>query len=143
MPSARDYEELRKLINNRRIELRLRMTDVDVDAELQSGYFAKLMCGLRNLGPKSLGKVLGALGVEIVLMPISLADERRRDDYLAKRLAEMGTKGGRITRSRYTIPEWSKFCRRAAIARWEKEGKAKSVRKHNKVSDAGQQQNKP
>jgi hypothetical protein len=66
---ARNYAELRKLVDARRIELRMRMLDVDFDAKLQDGYFAKLMCGTRNFGPVSLGAVLAALGVDICLVP--------------------------------------------------------------------------
>ena len=66
---ARDYAELRKLVDERRKELRMKMWEVDVDAELQDGYFAKIICGLRNFGPDTLGKILAALDVEIVLMP--------------------------------------------------------------------------
>jgi hypothetical protein len=60
---------LRRVFDERRVELGLRMMDVDLHAELQDGYFAKLMCGLRNFGPVSLPKVLAALGLEICLMP--------------------------------------------------------------------------
>jgi hypothetical protein len=62
---AGNYDELRKLIDARRIALQLRMLDVDVDANLPDGYFAKLICGMRNFGPKSLGRVLTVLGVDI------------------------------------------------------------------------------
>jgi hypothetical protein len=66
---ARDYEGLRGLIDARRIELGLRMLDVDVDAGLPDGYFAKLICGKRGFGEKSLGAVLAVLGVELHLGP--------------------------------------------------------------------------
>jgi hypothetical protein len=66
---ARDYAQFRHLIDARRIELGLRMLDVDVDARLPDGYFAKLICGKRGFGEKSLGAVLAVLGVELLLAP--------------------------------------------------------------------------
>jgi hypothetical protein len=71
MMTASNYDELRKLINARRIELRMTMLDVDGEANLQDGYFAKLICGARNFGPMSLGAVLAVLDVDIVLVPRS------------------------------------------------------------------------
>ena len=127
---ARDYAELRKLVDERRKELRMKMWEVDVDAELQDGYFAKIICGLRNFGPDTLGKILAALDVEIVLMPRYSAPSAESKYSLPERLRRIGSKGGRIARSRYTDVEWSKHCRHAALARWRKAGKAKPVRKH-------------
>jgi hypothetical protein len=69
--SARSYEDLRNLVDARRISLGLRMLDVDVDAGLQEGYFAKLICGKRGFGPVSLGRVLRALNAELHLVPRS------------------------------------------------------------------------
>jgi hypothetical protein len=68
MNRARNYAQLRKAIDARRIELGLRMRDVDVDAKIADGYFATLMCGTRNFGPKSLGAVLRALSAEILIV---------------------------------------------------------------------------
>jgi hypothetical protein len=65
---ARDYEQLKNLIDARRIERGLTMRDLDVDAELADGYYSKLVAGMRNFGPKSLGAVLAALGVELHLV---------------------------------------------------------------------------
>jgi hypothetical protein len=56
---ARDYEGLRKAIDARRIELRMKLLDLDHDAGLQNGYAAKLVCGMRNFGPLTLGPILG------------------------------------------------------------------------------------
>ena len=106
------------------------MWEVDSDAELQDGYFAKIICGLRNFGPDTLGKILTALDAEIVLMPRFSAPSADAKFSLGARLHRIGSKGGRVARSRYTAAEWSKHCRLAARARWAKAGKAKPVRKH-------------
>jgi hypothetical protein len=74
--SARDYDGLRTLINARRIELRMKLLDLDHDARLQNGYAAKLVCGMRNFGPLTLGPILDALGVDIVLIPRSVGGHR-------------------------------------------------------------------
>ena len=127
---ARNYAELRKLVDERRKELRMKMWEVDSDAELQDGYFAKIICGLRNFGPDTFGKILTALDAEIVLMPRPSAPSADAKYSLPARLHRIGSKGGRVARSRYTAAEWSKHCRHAARARWHKAGRAKPVRKH-------------
>jgi hypothetical protein len=67
--SACNLDKLRVLIDARRVELGLPMLAVDFAAGLPDGYYAKLMCGMKNFGPRSLSPILAALGVEIVLMP--------------------------------------------------------------------------
>ena len=133
--AARTYAELRKLVDQRRQQLRLKMWEVDVDAGLQDGYFAKIICGLRNFGPDTLGKILEALDVEIVLMPRLSAPSADAKYSLPARLHRIGSKGGRIARSRYTAAEWSKHCRHAARARWAKAGRAKPIRQHGATAD--------
>jgi hypothetical protein len=87
---ASNLDGLRKLIDARRVELQLTMLDVDIDAELQDGYFAKLMCGMRNFGPKSLDAVLTALRVDICLTPRpGGSDERPRGSSAAKANREL------------------------------------------------------
>jgi hypothetical protein len=60
--SARDYEGLRRLIDACRVERRMKMLDLDTDAGLQSGYFAKQARGMRNFGPQTLGPNFGCSG---------------------------------------------------------------------------------
>lgn len=69
----RTYPELRAAIDARRKMLSLTMADLDHRSGVQPGYSAKLICGLRHFGPMSLEVLLGALGVDLVLI------ERRRD----------------------------------------------------------------
>jgi hypothetical protein len=65
---VQSYSELRSAFAVRQRELGLTHLEVDDIAGLQTGYFSKLQCGLKNFGPMSLDAVLGALGVEIVLV---------------------------------------------------------------------------
>src|ERR1017187_9836107 len=82
----RDYDQLRTAINDRRIALRMKCLDVDVDAELQSGYYAKIICGLRNFGPANLAGILRALGVELQLI--------NRPDGAVPRIVELPIRTG-------------------------------------------------
>jgi transcriptional regulator with XRE-family HTH domain len=65
---VQSYSDLRSAVAMRRHELGLTQLEVDDIAGLQSGYLSKLECGLKNFGPMSLDAVLGALGLEIVLV---------------------------------------------------------------------------
>jgi hypothetical protein len=123
--SARDYSELRALIDARRVELRMRHLDLDHDAGLQSGYSGKIFCGMKNFGPLTLGPILDALDVDIVLMPRQAGSEVKPQENVLQfahitRLQNYSTLGGRMRRASMTNPEWSKFCRKAAKARWAK-----------------------
>jgi hypothetical protein len=123
--SAIDYDGLRALINARRVELRMRHLDLDHDAGLQSGYSGKIFCGMKNFGPLTLGPILDALDVEIVLQPRSAGSEVKLQENVLRfahvtRLKNYSTLGGRMRRAQMTDAEWSKFCRKAAKARWAK-----------------------
>jgi hypothetical protein len=65
---ATDYASLRSAIIARRHALGLTQADVDYIAGLQDGYCGKLECGVKNFGPLSLGLVLQALGLELVVV---------------------------------------------------------------------------
>jgi hypothetical protein len=67
VPPPRD--QLRQAIEQIRIARRVTMLDMDADAGLQDGYFAKCICGTRRLSDGTLDKVLKALGVKILLVP--------------------------------------------------------------------------
>jgi hypothetical protein len=84
--TIRDYDQLRAAINDRRIALRMKCLDVDVDAELQSGYYAKINCKMRNFGPANLEGILRALNVELRLV--------ERPDDTAPRIVELPKKTG-------------------------------------------------
>ena len=63
-----EYAHLRQLIAERRRELGLRQLEVDDLAGVQSGYTGKIECGLRSMGDMSMGALLGALGLHLVVM---------------------------------------------------------------------------
>ena len=133
--SARDYGELRALIDARRIELRMKLLDLDHDAGLQNGYAAKLVCGMRNFGPLTLGPILDALGVDIVLQPRQAGSETKPQENVLRfahitRLKNNASLGGRMRRAQMTDAEWSKHCRKA--------GKASALKARKKAKLAAQ-----
>jgi hypothetical protein len=73
-------EKLRAMLNERRVELRMSMANVDEDAGLPPGTFAKIAAGVKNFGPGTLGPILDALDVEIALKPTGAGTEGKIDD---------------------------------------------------------------
>lgn len=69
MTVIRDYHSLVEALDDRRKELGLPMLAVDFASGCQDGYTAKLIAGRRTLGPVSLGLLLEALGVELLMRP--------------------------------------------------------------------------
>jgi hypothetical protein len=68
--TARDYAQLHAALRARAKELALSRETIDAISGLQSGYTGKLLAPvpIKGLGPASLGPILGALGVFIVLV---------------------------------------------------------------------------
>jgi hypothetical protein len=64
---VRDYAELIQYLDARRRQLGMTMVDLDYKSGLQEGYAAKLICGMKTLGPVSLPLMLQTLGLEILL----------------------------------------------------------------------------
>ena len=129
------YAELRAALKVRVSELRLTHLDVDEIAGLQGGYTGKILCGTRHLGDTSLGPLLGALGLKLVLMR-SRASHKEKDqehlgpqaDLLKKTLSDFGRKGGRARVGRQTNEERSSSARKAANSRWRAIRAAKAER---------------
>jgi hypothetical protein len=67
----RDYDRLRQAISARRRQLGLRQLEADEKSGLQSGYFGKIECGDRHLGPISLPNLLAALDADLYFAPRS------------------------------------------------------------------------
>jgi predicted transcriptional regulator len=66
---VRSYDDLRQAIATRRKSLGLAQLELDHITGLPDGYQGKIECGMRHFGALSLGLVLQALGVELVLRP--------------------------------------------------------------------------
>ena len=65
---ARTYDDLVEACRVRRKELQLAQITVDDIAGLQTGYTGKLECGDKRMGAMSLSCLLGALGLELVVV---------------------------------------------------------------------------
>jgi hypothetical protein len=94
-----DYESLVLALRRRIVELGTHMEAVGEVAGLPARYTAKVLRpnawhGSGNLGPTSLGPLLGALGLKLAVLP--------DDEALAKvidRLPPRGTKGPKLDRA--------------------------------------------
>jgi hypothetical protein len=67
----RSYDQLTQALAARRRQLGLRQLDADEKSGLQPGYFGKIECHDRCLGPLSLPMALAALDVDLYLAPRS------------------------------------------------------------------------
>lgn len=137
-PAIRNYAELKSALNERRIELKMTMLELDELAGLQQGYSGKLFsmaASSRNFGPISLGNVLKALGVELVILPTQPGKRRAfkiigvRDKLRLNRMAIYGRRGGLAAKMKATPEEWRQFCRAGQMAMIRKRQKRKSVAK--------------
>jgi hypothetical protein len=50
---ATDYDGLRRVLNDRRMMLKMSMLELDQRAGLAEGHGSKILCGARNVGPIS------------------------------------------------------------------------------------------
>lgn len=74
----RSMPELLDVIRARRDELNISHETIDSIAGLQPGYASKLLAPkpIKNLGPMSMGAVLGALGIALIAVPDQQAADR-------------------------------------------------------------------
>mgnify|MGYP001101455142 CR=1 FL=1 len=131
-----DYEGLVRAIRERRSALGLSQLALDDLAGLPSGYTAKIEAMLTNPGAKnaraigreSLPLLLGALGIELAVVPGAARHRRQAEepqgvDAIAdvkKTLSERGRKGWLRQRSRMTEKQYRRHQQKAARIRWRK-----------------------
>jgi hypothetical protein len=119
--TAIPLDPLRLAIDARRRELRLTCLDLDYEANLPSGYTSKFLCGVRNLGPGALGKVLHVLGVEIALVPEGmLASARSFSTGSHQKIRAIAAAGGKARREALSPEARSAIAQKAATTRWSK-----------------------
>ena len=68
-----EYRDLRKVMDRRRKDLGMSMEELDHRSGVASGYSAKILGGVRCLGPLSLPCLLGALRLRMTLAPVEAA----------------------------------------------------------------------
>lgn len=130
------YEGLVEIFKARRISLGLSQLALEDRAGLAGGYIGKIEGNSakqnnRAMGRESLPLILGALNVELAVVPkekhassthaeIALRGKLLTGDELKKFLEDRARKGGRIRNARMTKDERRASARHAAKARWEK-----------------------
>jgi hypothetical protein len=120
-------DQLRQAIDARRKELRLTCLDVDADAKLQDGYFAKCLCGSRRLSDGTLDRVLKALGVRLLLVPDDGQEEIRAPARILARSEHMKS-CGKLRWAKVSKEERSAVARRAVQARWDNKRREAAMR---------------
>ena len=133
---AHDYEQLHALLRRRADELCVSRITLDEVSGLQDGYCAKLLAPvpIRGLGASTLGPLLGALGLALVVVEEQAALDRVRDRLtprkyqlsLVPRRTAMGlafvkklaSDGGKKRFAALSPAELSKHQSQAAKARW-------------------------
>lgn len=88
--TATDYDQLLDLVRRRIDELQTRGETVDEVAGLPDGYTSKLLCKARGTGVVSLGPLMSALGMTMLLQVDDAYDER-----IKRRLYQTATEGSR------------------------------------------------
>jgi hypothetical protein len=137
-----DYGALVSALRARSAELNVRREVLDSVAGLQQGYSAKLLSPVpsKSLGRVSLGPVLQALGLAIVLVEDAEALARVKNRFgtperrtmrgggkhnvitirvSRRRLAMLAKRGGIARAQKLTAEQRSDAARRAAKARWQ------------------------
>jgi hypothetical protein len=131
-----DYISLHAALRERANQLNISRTTLDGLAGIPDGYASKLLAlkPVKIIGPKSLGPVLGALGVRLLLIEDEEAVRRLKHRWKPRKanavrhtfdpvtdfLRRIAILGGQA-RARLCSPdERVKIARRAAKARWRK-----------------------
>lgn len=83
----REYEELRQALCARRDQLNVTHGTLDELSGLQAGYVSKVLAPkpIKHLGPTSLGPLMGALGVTLLMVEDTAQMERIRARLLKRR----------------------------------------------------------
>lgn len=141
---AKSYDDLQPILRARADALGLSRVELDRIAGVPSGYSAKVLAEvpIRKLGPDTLGPMLGALGVKIMLVedPEALAKFTAKGDARDERYAKnaalhsdsveikfggrkfkrMQRKGGANSRKYMSKKKATRLARRANRMRWHK-----------------------
>jgi hypothetical protein len=122
--TANDLDGMRKILDARRVRLKMTMEELDARTGLAHGYCAKLFCGERSFGNLSFRLVLKALGAKVAILPAFAGKGNRYgtksicngelDRDRRKAIAKLGNLA---QRSKMTPQEWGEFCRKGALAR--------------------------
>jgi hypothetical protein len=107
---VRDYKQIVQVLDARRRQLGMRMADLDYKSGLQEGYAAKLICGMRKLGPVSLPLMLETLGLEILVtldklgLELLVAEKRPARPSDVERRSLGAVSAGRVDHHHLALP---------------------------------------
>lgn len=120
---ARDYDQLIAAFRARRDELKVTHLTLDDIAGLQGGYTGKLLSDppIRAFGRVSLGPILGALGLAVVLVQDNAALRRVQDRLVTRKHRKMHADR---SQSWFTSKNAREMARRRAMKMSEKERSA-------------------
>lgn len=131
-----DYDGLLAALRARAEELNVSRSTLDDVSGLQTGYAAKLLANppMKSFGRVSLGPMLGALGVSLVLV-----EDPEQMARVATRMEERNTAQVRTghANARPDLPRWlfnSRKARRAATKRWARMSPAQRKRAARKAA---------
>ena len=143
---CRDYDDLRAALRQRAEELNISRMGIDRVSGLPNGYSAAVLSETANkrLGAKTIGPLLAALGLKLVVVEdaeamaryTARAEQRWPNMAHAGRLsrnavnrakllifAELGRRGGIAVRATKTKAERGEWARQAAAKRWRTNGR--------------------
>lgn len=141
LAAVSDYDGLLSALRARVVELNITHANLDDVSGIQSGYASKLLANppIKTLGLMSLGSVLGALGLKLLVVEDAEALKRVANMQIERRhakgpasmhsitvhikisgrkLKRAQRKGGANSRKFLSRYEARKLARRAATARW-------------------------
>lgn len=136
---VRSYDDLIEVLRKVVTERGITMATIDEIAGLQSGYASKVLAPvpIKHLGPMSFDSIIGALGVDLVVIdnPEKMARMQARHEqrlrgllseasqevvklrFTRRKLAKMGRKGGKMRLKTISAKKRRIMARRAARAR--------------------------
>jgi len=130
------FDDLRAIIDAYRKSLGITLLELDDKSGVQHGYSSKLACGIKNYGNISLPCIMGALGLELII--VRAASGHKQDGVNSKTYIEnykrvrkkVARLGAIAANNKKTAEERRKAARKAATARWAKYRQAqKKMRK--------------
>lgn len=81
----RNMDQLINVLAARRDELKLTYATLDSIQGCADGYTSKIFAGMKNLGPKSFGEILQAMGLAVVVVKDPLSIERASKRWLPRK----------------------------------------------------------
>ena len=131
----RSMADLAAALNRQRIRQGMTLLELDHLASLQNGYSAKIMCGIKSLGPLSLSGMLMALGCElrVVLAPskqtLNASGEVTYEVIHRQERKKIASSGGKARSLSLTASERREIARLGGLARSAKYEEARRVGK--------------